>query len=304
MLTILRTPYFRFIMITLFILALCFAPAYSLTYTLPTANDNIVGQPRLHVIEPDDSLFDIAYTHDIGLPALLAANPGINQKKLKHHAKLLIPTIFILPSIRTGIVINLAEMRLYYFPPNQTVVMTYPIGIGREGWETPLTVTYVSQKEASPVWKVPESIRQNVLHTKGTLLPEVVEPGPNNPLGDYALKLELKGYLIHGTNHPSSIGARSSSGCIRMYPKDIEELFTQITQPTPVYIIHEPYKLGQFQHELYLEAHLPLTGYEAPSIETILQQTLTRATTKQNDEQILQILKKGYGYPIFVGKER
>jgi L,D-transpeptidase ErfK/SrfK len=170
-----------------------------------------------------------------------------------------VPTQFILPSgKREGIVVNLAELRLYYFPANSNLVYTYPVGIGRTGWVTPVGTTRVADKVVNPTWRPPESIRQEQA-ALGRALPEVVPAGPANPLGTHAMRLALNGsYLIHGTNSPAGVGRRTSHGCIRMYEEDVAQLFSMVPVGTPVRIIHEPYKAGWSNGQLYVEAHKPL----------------------------------------------
>jgi len=242
--------------------------------TLPIANENteIVGKVFKIQIEPGDRFREIARRYQVGYQELVYANPHVNPNKIKAWSHLTIPQSFILPDApRTGIVINLPEMRLYYYPPNTDTVMTYPIAVGRENWRTPIAKTRIIDKKADPAWHVPKSIKAHMLK-KGVVLPDVVPAGPDNPLGRYALRLALPGYLIHGTNDPYSVGKRSSSGCIRMYPEDIEELFSAISVNTPVHIINQPVKSGWQEDTLYLESHqpfpdqIPQASMELPTI--------------------------------------
>lgn len=247
--------------------------AWALTLPLPDDHTDLVGEILEIKIKPGDNLYSIARRHNVGYQELMHANAHIhNPNQLKPNTRLIIPSAFILPEApRTGIVINLPEMRLYYYPPHAGTVMTYPIAVGRENWRTPIGQTHIIDKTANPAWHVPKSIKAHML-TKGVVLPDVVQPGPDNPLGYYALRLGLPGYLIHGTNNPESVGNRSSSGCIRMYPEDIEELFQVITIGTPVLIINQPVKAALHQNTLYLESHrpfpdqMPLMALELPEI--------------------------------------
>lgn len=282
--------------------------AEALVFPLPAGKNNIVGSMQQAYIEPGDTVNTVARRYDIGALELLLANPNLRlNQALRTWDKVLIPSAFILPDVpREGIIINLAELRLYYYPPGQSVVFTYPLGIGKEGWETPLGATTVISKKAEPEWRVPESIRFNLMEEKGVQLPEVVPPGPENPLGHFAMRLGLSGYLIHGTNNPSSIGLRSSSGCIRLYPEDIQQLFLQIKPGTKVTIVHEPYKLGWNNNKIYIEIHEPLSDYEtiqfyyanlSDRIDSIVnQQTQINRTTVQ------MAIRGHVGYPQFIGQ--
>ena len=175
---------------------------------------------------------------------------------------LMLPTQFLLPDLpRQGIVLNIASKRLFYFPApadgEPQRVLTYPIGIGRVGWETPLGAASVISKARNPQWWVPSSVRAE--HAEmGDPLPAVVPPGPDNPLGTRVLKLDMPGYLIHGTNQPYGVGMRVSHGCVRLYPENIEFLYELVDVGEPVMIINEPYLVGRQNGQLYFEAHAPL----------------------------------------------
>ena len=198
----------------------------------------------------------------LGYDELVAANPDINPWLPGADTPVLLPTQFVLPpDIREGVVLNIASKRLFYFPPmpegQPQVVKTYPIGIGRVGWETPLGSTTVVAKAVDPVWYVPLSVRQE--HAEmGDPLPSVVPAGPDNPLGSRVLKLDIPGYLIHGTNQPYGVGMRVSHGCVRLYPENIEYLYELVAIGEEVQIINEPYLLGEIDGELIFEAHEPL----------------------------------------------
>ena len=230
----------------------------AVTYEIP-ANSNIIGATTTTTVAKKDTLFSIAHQFDMGMFEMLEANANIKAKKLTPGMQLIIPSEYILPSgPREGIVLNLAELRLYFYLPNSNLVATYPVGIGKIGWKTPIGSTKITNKRERPTWHPPESIRA-AYEAKGITLPEFIPPGPKNPLGNYAINLAWDGYLIHGTNQPASVGLRSSSGCIRMYAKDIAELFAQIAKDTPVRFVHEPFKIGSKNQKIYLEAHKPLS---------------------------------------------
>ena len=236
------------------------------TYPLPPAGQFLVGQLQDTQVRSGETLLDIARRYSVGLVELQDANPGVDPWLPAVGQRVLIPSQHILPNVpREGIVVNLPELRLYYFPPaksgQQRVVITYPVGIGSEGRAIPVALTRIIQKKIDPPWVVPESILAEHV-ADGDPLPKVVPPGPENPLGRYALRLGLSSFLIHSTNHPYSVGMRISHGCLRMYPENIEELFGKVAVGTPVRIIDQPFKAGWQGGVLYLEAHPPLAETE------------------------------------------
>lgn len=209
---------------------------------------DVAGQVTRYEVREGDTLYIIARAHDLGIVEIMAANPGVDVWLPEPGRVLSLPTVHVLPAApREGIVINLPELRLFYYPDPHTV-MTFPIGIGKEGWPTPVGVTTIAKKRVAPVWVPPESI-----HLETPDLPEEVPPGPDNPLGTHAMNLGWPGFVIHGTNRPYGIGRRSSHGCIRLYPEDIPALFDQVEVGTKVTVIDAPYKLGWQGNELWLE---------------------------------------------------
>ena len=238
--------------------------AVAATFPLPVADNNIVGRLQTAQVESGDTFATIGRRYDVGYYELVESNPEINPDAPVPGTVLVIPTRHILPKVPyEGIVINLAEMRLYYFSKDSNEVVTVPVGIGRRDWDTPLGVLTIVEKRTKPTWYVPDSIRE-ARALEGVDLPHFVAPGPENPLGDYALRLSKRTYLIHGTNDPSGVGQRSSSGCIRLYPEDIEHIFNLVSPGTPVRIINQPYKLGWRKNKLYIEAHQPLPEHASP----------------------------------------
>jgi len=255
------------VVIAVLLLAVIIDSCQAVVFSMPRDANDLVGQDGTDKVSAEDTLLDIARRHDLGYNEIVAANPGIDPWLPPVGAAVTIPTRFILPNApRSGIVINLAEMRLYFYrsaaPGRAATVMTFPVGIGQYGWETPLGRTRVVGKRRHPAWTVPESIRADSL-AHGEPLPRVVPPGPDNPLGDYAIRLGLPGYLIHGTNKPFGVGRRVSHGCIRMYPEDIAVLFAQVTTGTAVRIVDQPYKVGRKNGMLYLEAHEAVDSEDA-----------------------------------------
>ena len=224
-----------------------------------TKDSRIVGDLVVITTQDGDFLPDIARHFGLGYNEITLANPNILPWISKAGERVLLPLQFILPDTpRKGIVLNLANMRMFYYPTKQKdVLFTYPVGVGRDGWNTPLGQTTIVAKKTKPTWIVPESIRREHA-AKGDPLPRVVPPGPKNPLGEYALLLGFTNYLIHGTNKPYGVGMQVSHGCVRLYPEDIEVLFKKTSVGTPVRIIHQPYMMAWKEDMLYLEAHQPL----------------------------------------------
>lgn len=212
--------------------------------------EDIVGSTRRHVTRYEDTMARLARTFDLGFVELMAANPGVDAWLPGEGRVIVVPSAHILPDgPRRGIVINLAELRLYHFRPDGSVV-TYPVGIGREYWETPAIETTISLKREKPTWTPPASIR-----SERPDLPAQIGPGPDNPLGDFAMNLAVGSYVIHGTNKPLGVGRRVSHGCLRLYPEDIAALFAEVKVGTPVRIIDQEIKLGWSGGALFLEVH-------------------------------------------------
>jgi L,D-transpeptidase ErfK/SrfK len=197
----------------------------------------------------------------------LLANPLVDRWLPPDGAPVVIPARHIFPQAeRTGLVINLPEMRLYYFPKpekgKKPVVITYPISIGRMDWRTPLGRTTVIRKQKDPTWIPPQSLKNEAIAAGNPPLPDIVPPGPKNPLGRHALYLGTTGYLIHGTDKPFGIGMRVTHGCLRMYPEEVEKLFDQVAVGTPVQLVNQPIKLGWLADSLFIELHPPLEENE------------------------------------------
>ncbi|MEY4210324.1 MAG: hypothetical protein RLZ92_703 [Pseudomonadota bacterium] len=256
---------------------------------------------------PNDTLSDLARHFGLGFDEIQMANPGVDPWVLNDKQGIILPLQYLLPEApKKGIVINLANMRLFFYPPKQAgTVVTYPIGIGRDGWNTPLGKTTVISKRYKPDWTAPKSILEEH-RLLNEPLPKVIRSGPDNPLGLYAMNLGFKGYLIHGTNKPYGIGMQVSHGCIQMYPEDIELLFSQVDLNTPVNIVHQPYMLGFKDRVLYVEAHPALEKWKSQqkSQRQNLYKRLKIAATNYHLnldwQKIEQALKQADGVPIAV----
>jgi L,D-transpeptidase ErfK/SrfK len=224
-------------------------------------NTDLVGSNSSTYISREETLIDVAVRYRLGYNMIRSANPDIDAWLPVDGSEVLLPFRVILPDVpRKGIVINTAEMRLYFYrkdEKNHNTVTVYPISVGRRDWATPLTETHVTLRVEHPSWYPPESIRAEHA-ARGDLLPKVVPAGPDNPLGDYLLALDIPSYFIHGTNKRFGIGMQVTHGCIRMYPEHIEELYKLVPVNTPVTIVNQPYKVGWQGEKLYLEVHHPL----------------------------------------------
>lgn len=297
-------------------IACCILGAFALAtiaaeYDMPPIGDDLIGESYTITVEEGESLTTIRKKHGISYNELLAANPTIDFYKLRVGQKVFIPKTFILPKFRHGIVINTAELRLYYFTPDGKQVYTFPIGLGRPGWRTPLTAATIVRKAEHPPWYVPDDIRAYVLKKTGRLLPEVVKPGPKNPLGNYALYLSKSGYLIHGTNAPRSVGTFISSGCARLLRKPIEFLYQEVEVGTPVHIIYYPNKAGWRKNELYLESHTPIDSYakkpESPlnevNVQTAIYEAIYHRPAHVDWQKVKRITKEHFGFPQVIGKK-
>jgi L,D-transpeptidase ErfK/SrfK len=269
------------------VLSLLCCSAQAAEYALVEGID-VIGEPRMITSRYEDTFVGLARTYDLGYEDLVIANPGVDPWLPGEGTQIVLPTQFVLPQAkREGIVVNLPELRLYYFPPGQPDrVITHPISIGRMDWSTPLGVTKVQAKALNPAWYPPQSIRDE--HAADNRpLPAVVPPGPDNPLGAHALRLALPGYLIHGTNKPSGVGMRVTHGCIRMFPEDIEGLYKVVPVGTQVRMVNQPYKLGWGQAGLYLEAHPRLTEHQAEGASGVTE--LTRAFVAATEERYAEV---------------
>jgi L,D-transpeptidase ErfK/SrfK len=267
-----RVPMRRVLRCTLAIAAVLAATAAP-GATFPLADGDLVGQVGEVTARRDDTLIDLARAHGLGYEEIVSANPGVDPWLPGEGTVVRLPLQRVLPDApREGIVVNLPEHRLYYYPaakPGEPrVVVTFPVAIGKMDWQTPLGVTKVVAKVKDPAWYPPESVRRE--HAKkGDILPTVVPAGPDNPLGQFMMRLGIPGgaYLIHGTNKPAGIGMQATHGCMRLYPENIEELFGMVSVGTPVRIVNQPQKVGWSAERLYVEVHKPLENTESAVVE-------------------------------------
>jgi L,D-transpeptidase ErfK/SrfK len=258
-------------------LLLCTFSSEAETFILPPEDVDVIGQITYTEASRDFTLLDVARRYDIGQNEILLTNPDVDRWLPADNSKVIIPSRFIIPDAeRVGVIINLAEMRLYYFPKPRdgepAVMITHPISVGRMDWNTPLGKTTIIRKQTDPSWTPPQSIKEEAL-ADGITLPDVVPGGPDNPLGRYAMRLGIPGYLIHSTNKPYGVGMRVTHGCIRMYPEDIEGLFADVPVGTQVQLVNQPIKLGWMAGGLFVELHPPLDE-DLPEYQNYQQRVL------------------------------
>ena len=285
---------------------------YASRYLIEESNGNtVIGSTKIIYADERDTLLDIARNHGFGYQDMKLANVNVDTWLPDDGQEVVLPSQFILPvASMDGIVLNVPEMRLYYYPPKEKgklqEVFTYPLGVGREGWNTPYIKTIIVEKKVNPNWYPPKSILKE--HEEaGDPLPKIVKPGPENPLGNYAMRLGRRDYLIHGTNKPNGIGMRISHGCIRLYPEDIKELFSKVSLKTPVNIINQPYKIGVKNDVIYLEVH-PFLDEDKEKYENNLTSVIALIIKISNNRKYqidmrtaYEAIKNPTGLPIAVG---
>lgn len=288
------------LLIILCIIFLNFSISFANTFSI--SNDTtIVGKLQTHILKNKESLIEIARQYDLGYNEIVDANPNLDPFVPGDGNKVIIPTFWILPDRPNnfqGIIINLSEMRLYYFYKKQKkqLVTTFPIGIGDDGVETPTGKFKISHKIVNPSWYVPESIRQ-----ERPELPAVVPPGPDNPLGTHALRLSGLSYLIHGTNRPWAIGRKVTHGCIRLYPEDIPKLFDLVPIGTEVLIIRQPVKVGRIGNEIYVEVHKDEQLKDFDYLKSAIEQLSKKGLLKYVDTfKLYYVVKRKSGIPTSV----
>ena len=283
--------------------------ARAMDYPLPPAGSRLIGQNQTYTIqEGDNKLQTIARRFNTAAQVILETNNTIAPVNPAPGTVITIPSQMLLPDTpREGIVVNLAELRLYYVPPGENIVQVFPLGIGQLGLETPVTTTRVSQKIPNPTWTPTPGIRARSLE-QGIKLPPVVPAGPNNPLGRFALRLGVGNgeYLIHGTSAPDSVGLRVSSGCMRMNAPDIKALFEQVRVGTRVQIINEPVKFSvEPDGKRYIEVHRPLAQVEGenPQVSPITHSAdfATFVSQAGSDKALIEkALSRRAGIPVIV----
>jgi L,D-transpeptidase ErfK/SrfK len=291
---------FRSIILAAVVYGLTVTPrVHAAAYTLPEDNNRLLGAVKQVQLVYEDTFAIIARQAGVGFTGLQRANPGIDEWLPGAGVSLALPTSMLLPATpRQGVVINLAELRMYFFPDSGQQVFVYPIGIGSEGRETPVMQTSVVGKIENPTWYPPQSVRDRHA-AEGDILPRVVPPGPDNPLGPFAIQLARSGYFIHGTNAPIGVGQRVSSGCIRMYNHHVASLVATLPNRTSVRVIDQPYKAGWQGDDLYLEAHPPLEGAldHSQAVAAVIEATNMR-DADVDWGRVVEVARTGSGLPV------
>ncbi|MBU2869683.1 L,D-transpeptidase family protein [Colwellia sp. E2M01] len=287
----------------LFSLLIASKPIMATVYDLSNIKNRLIGEPIIHTVVEGDYFQQLAEDYNVGFLALIAANPTLDPFLLEEGAEVVIPNQMLLPyAPHVGIVINLPELRLYYFSPTENKVHVFPVGIGREGLTTPLTNTVVGEKRKNPVWRPTKEMQERHFEEHGEYLPKEVPSGPDNPFGKYAIRLDTSEYLIHGSNKRFGIGMRASSGCIRMYDDDIEWLFNNVPEKTKVRIINQPVKMSYEKGgKQLIEIHQPLTDEkEETKDKVILTRALQRfvGTKREHWQQLIPVLDQPQGLVI------
>jgi len=285
--------------------SLCYSNNTNNGVIILSESSDIIGKETTYTVREKETLIDIARKFDISFADIMSANGDIDPWLPKKNRKILIPNRHIMPKVkRDGIVINLGDLRIYFYK-NYSLIATYPIGIGRSGWETPLGLAEVIEKKIDPYWVPPDSVRE-----EDPSLPKVVAPGEDNPLGTRAIYLSMPSYLIHGTNKPYGVGMKVSHGCIRMYPEDVELLFDLVEVGTKVSIINQPIKVGWHNNDLYIEVHqLPAYASEKNTLEikdrrnlyplatTMVQKVAGLSITEVNWQVVFKSVLEAKGIP-------
>jgi L,D-transpeptidase ErfK/SrfK len=293
--------------------AIAALPAYATVFELVNPDAALLGREERVLTVAEDTLYAIAQRYSLGSEEIVRVNPGVDPWLPRAGRSIVIPGERILPSgPRDGIVVNLPEHRLYYYPPRVAGqpprVYTYPISIGKMDWNTPLGKTKIQNKRENPTWTPPESVRLEHIANGEPPLPAVVPAGPDNPLGLHAMRLALPGsYLIHGTNNAIAVGMAVTHGCIRMYPDDIAELFPLVAVGTPVYLVNEPVKIAWVDGQLLLEAHPPVdaqgqTGEPDLAVfEGLLEKAVGDSLVAIHWDLARAELAQARGMPVLVG---
>jgi len=293
------------------------APVATHQFPFDPKSTGVLGELQVTQARHEDTLADIARRFNVGYDELTRANPGVDPWLPGEGTRIVLPTQWVLPDAAPeGIVVNVAAMRLFYFPKpaknKQRVVITYPIGVGKVGWETPIGTTKIVSKRKNPVWSPPPSVRKEHAE-KGDPLPAKVPAGPDNPLGAYAMNLGWPSYLMHGTNKPPGVGMRASHGCIRLYPEDIESLFAMIPVGMQVTVVNQPLLYRWQGNSLYVQSYPPVVEgmddsvappavvYDDRVSNAIWQQSKTRSGAV-NWDLVERVVEQAQGIAVPVTK--
>lgn len=290
-------------------------PSVAVEYELRADGGDIFGKVERVRTRYEDTLIEIARRYSLGYEELVRVNKGVDPWLPGEGTQIVIPGQRLLPPAeREGIVVNLPEHRMYFFPHAKAgepaKVMTFPVSVGKMDWQTPIGKTKVVSKQKDPPWYPPESVRREH-EARGDPLPRVVPPGPTNPLGRHALRLNIPGgaYLIHGTNNPDAVGMAVTHGCLRMYPEDVAVLFDAVKVGTQVSLINEPLKMTRMDGEVWIEVHPPVddqgqsVAVKLEDFESRLDSLLGESEVAINWDIAIQALREASGIPVMIGLE-
>ncbi|NBU24026.1 MAG: L,D-transpeptidase [Gammaproteobacteria bacterium] len=296
--------------------ALWVLPAHAVEFPLRDDGGELIGEVKRVRTRYEDTLIQLARQYSLGYEELLRVNKGVDPWLPGAGTEILIPGQRLLPpGERSGIVVNLPEHRMYYFPKaakgETPRVFTFPVSVGKMDWLTPLGVTRIARKQKDPAWYPPESVRKEHADRGDPPLPKIVPPGPDNPLGTRAMRLDIPGgsYLIHGTNNPDAVGMAVTHGCLRMYPEDVERLFDLTPVGTRVALVNEPLKLARFGGEVWVEVHPPIDAQgqsgavDLEAFEARLNELLGEAEVIIDWDVALKALREAKGMPVLIGLE-
>jgi len=279
----------------------------SLAYTVADG-ESVVGELQAYRIRKGDTLFDVARQYSLGYNEIVDRNPGLDVWLPPPGSIVLLPTSWVLPCCaRKGLLINIPEMRLYYFRPTPgnpsvTEVITYAVGLGRDDWQTPQGKFKVRDKTENPTWVIPESIRKEHIEERDDPRTSIPGGAPDNPLGKHRLSLSMPGsYGIHGTDIPWGVGMQVSHGCIRLYPEDIARLFPEVPVGTPGEFVYQPVKIGIRDGEVYVQVTRDIYGL-TPAIWKEASAMLDRlgVADRVDRERLMEALGRPIGIPVKV----
>jgi L,D-transpeptidase ErfK/SrfK len=283
------------------------------TFIQPPDDIDVIGSLQFIKAHENETLLDIARNNDIGQNEILIANPDVDRWLPKNNPVVRLPKRYVLPDAdRTGLVLNLPEMRLYYFHQSSYTktpqIITHPVSVGRMDWETPLGHTKIASKQKDPSWRPPQSLKDEAIAAGDDPLPDLVPPGPDNPLGRYAMRLGIPGYLLHSTNKPYGVGMRVTHGCLRMYPEDIEQLFEDVPVGTPIQIVNQPVKLGWLADTLYIEIHpaleenLEIPGNDLQTVLNMVAEYTADRPITLSGSALRMAVERQDGIPVAISK--
>lgn len=261
------------------------------------AGEEVLGFVATRVVQRGESLIEIAREHNVGFNAIAAANPALDAFVPTPGAVIAVPTAWIVPRAAApgALVVNVSEMRLYLFPKDGGLPLTFPVGVGMDDWKTPVGNFTVVSKIVNPTWYPPLSIRR-----ENPELPARVPPGPDNPLGTHALRLNEGSLLIHGTDEPYGVGRKASHGCIRLYPEDIPRLFGMVSLKTRVVMVREPVKVGLRGGRVYLEVHEDRDAGIDPRAEAARLLARRGVSALVDARRVLAAVEEHRGIPVDV----